>query len=116
MAKKKTTARKTYAEYPISKPLAFWGIIISGIASLISLIIHMFIKFGIISGAGPVLNSMLGVMNIIANLALFISVFLVAYPYAMGRNKTLRILFWIFSVIAFLGLIGVNVFSYLIPA
>ena len=112
MAKKKNNnTRRTYTEYSIAKPLAFWGIIISGIAGFITLIIKLLIACKIITGAGSAVNSVLGIMNLVANLALFISVFLVAYPYAMNKNKTWKILFWIFCVLAFLSLLGFNLFS-----
>lgn len=114
MAKKKTNnTRKTYTEYSIAKPLAFWGIIISGIAGFITLVIKVFIACKIITGAGATVNSILGIMNLIANLALFVSVFLVAYPYAMQKNQTWKALFWVFSVLAFLSLLGFNIFSML---
>lgn len=113
MAKKKTTTtRKTYTEYSIAKPLAFWGIIISGIAGFITLIIKVLIAAKIITGAGSAVNSVIGIMNLIANLALFASVFLVAYPYARSKNQTVwTVLFWVFSILAFLSLLGFNILS-----
>ena len=110
MAKKKTTT--TYSgNYHWVKPMAFWGIIISGIAGLVTLIIKILIAAKIITGAGSAVGSALGIMNLIANLALFISVFLAAYDYSRGKSQTWRILFWIFSVLAFLSLLGFNILA-----
>lgn len=110
MAKKRTRTT-TYTEYGISKPLAFWGIIISGIAGFVTLIIKILIACKIITGAGSTVNSIIGIMNLIANLALFISVFLVALAYSRSRSQTWRVLFWVFSVLAFLSVLGFNILS-----
>lgn len=107
MAKRRTTTYST--NYSIAHPLAFWGIIISGIASFISLIVKVLVKLDIITGAGSTVGTIISVMNLIANLALFACVFLMAYGYAMRRTKAWRILFWVFTILAFLGIIGVNV-------
>lgn len=107
MAKRRTTAYTT--NYSIAHPLAFWGIIISGIASLISLIVTVLVKLEIITGAGSTVDTIISVMNLIAKLALFACVFLMAYGYAMRRSKGWRILFWVFTVVAFLGILGVSI-------
>lgn len=113
MAKKSTkkTTSTTTNNYAVVKPLAFWGIIISGIAGLITLIIKVLIACKLITGAGSAVNSIIGILNLIANLALFISVFLAAYAYSRGKSKTWQTLFWVFSVLAFLSLLGFNIFS-----
>lgn len=110
MAKKKTRTTST-SNYSIAQPLAFWGIIISGIVGFITLIIKILVACKLITGAGSAVGSVISILNLIANLALFISVFLVAYNYAKGRSQTWRILFWIFSVLAFLSLLGFNIFA-----
>lgn len=107
MAKRRTTTYST--NYSIAHPLAFWGIIISGIASLITLIVKVLVACKIITGAGSTVTTIISVMNLIANLALFASVFLMAYGYAMRKTKGWRILFWVFTVLAFLGILGINV-------
>ncbi len=105
----KRTNRSTNSNYSIVKATAFWGIIISGIAGLVTLVIKILVAAKIITGAGAAVSSALGIMNLIANLALFVSVFLAAYAYSWGKSKTWRILFWVFSVLAFLSLLGFNI-------
>ena len=109
MAKKTTTT--TTSNYPIVKATAFWGIIISGIVGLINFVISILVKFDIIKGAGGTVGRVLGVMSLIANLALFISVFLAAWAYSSGKPKVWRTLFWVFAILAFLGIMGVNLLT-----
>ncbi len=100
---------ETASNYGIVKATAFWGIIISGIAGIITFIIQCLIKWNVIGSAGSVMNTVLSVLNLIANLALFISVFLAAYAHSKSKGRTFRILFWIFAVLALLSILGFNV-------
>ena len=106
MAKRRT---RTVTNYSIVQFTAFWGIIISGIASLITFIIKALIAWNIIKGAGSAVNTVVSILNLIANLALFVSVFLAAYGYSFSRTKTWRILFWVFAILAFLSILGFNI-------
>ncbi len=110
MAKRtrRTTTTST-SNYSLVKPLAFWGIIISGIVGLITLIIKLLVACKVITGAGSAVGTVINIMNLIANLALFISVFLAAYDYSRGKDRTWRTLFWIFSILAFLSILGFNI-------
>ena len=96
---------ETASNYGIVKATAFWGIIISGIAGIITFIIQCLIKWNVIGSAGSVMNTVLSVLN----LALFISVFLAAYAHSKSKGRTFRILFWIFAVLALLSILGFNV-------
>ena len=112
MAKKKTkkTTNTTYTgNFGLIKLTAFWGIIISGIAGIITIIVRCLAKWAFTGRAAAALGSVAGVMTLIANLALFISVFLAGYAYSRGRNKNWRTLFWVFAILAFLGILGFNV-------
>ena len=111
MAKKKKNTTTGTGNYGIVKATAFWGIIISGIAGVVTFIIQCLIKWNVIGNAGSALNSAVGILNLIANLALFISVFLAAYAHSKGKNKTWRILFWVFTILALLGILGFNVLN-----
>ncbi len=97
--------------YGIVKVTAFWGIIISGIAGIITFIIQCLIRWNVIGSAGAVMGRVIGVMNLIANIALFVSVFLAAYAHSKSKTKVFRALFWVFSVLAFLGILGINLLS-----
>lgn len=112
MAKKKSTTTSTRT-YSIAHPLAFWGIIIAGIAGFVTLVIKILIACNIITGAGSTVTTIVSIMNLVANLALFVSVFLLAYGYSKTKTKAWRILFWIFTVLAFLSLLGFNIFGML---
>lgn len=92
--------------YGIVKITAFWGIIISGFVGLISLVLQILQKCGINLGA---VASLVSIFSLIANIALFISVFLAAWAHSKSKGKTMRVLFWVFSVLAFLSILGVNI-------
>lgn len=113
MAKKRTTTTytTTTSNYPIVKATAFWGIIISGIVGLINFIISILVKFDIIKGAGGVVGRVLSAMNLIAQIALFISVFLAGWAHSRGKSQVWRTLFWVFVVLAILGILGVNLLA-----
>ncbi len=102
---------ETTTNYSVVKTTAFWGIIISGIAGIITFVIQCLVKWNVISGAGSVLGTVIGVLNLIANLALFVSVFLAAYAHSKSVGKSLRVLFWIFAVLALLSILGFNLLS-----
>lgn len=106
---RRTTTTTSTSHYSLVKPTAFWGIIISGIVGLILLIVKALVAAKIITGAGSTVGTVINIMNLIANLALFVSVFLAAYDYSRSKNQTWRTLFWIFSVLAFLSILGFNI-------
>ncbi len=105
----KTTVHATKSNYGIVKVTAFWGIIISGFVGIVLFIIKCLVRLGIISGAGKTVGSVIGVFNLIANLALFVSVFLAAYAHSKTKGKTFKILFWIFALFALLAILGFNI-------
>lgn len=109
MANKNTTSNN----YSLVKATAFWGIIISGIAGIITLIIKLLIKLDLeaLSGAVKTMDSIASIMNLIASVALFISAFLAAFEHSKGKGKALRILFLVFAVIALLAILGFNVLN-----
>lgn len=97
--------------YGIVKVTAFWGIIISGIAGIITFVIQCLIRWNVIGSAGAVMGTVISVMNLIANIALFVSVFLAAYAHSKSKTKVFRVLFWIFSILTLLGILGFNVLN-----
>lgn len=111
MAKKKTktTTTTTSSNYYWVKVTAFWGLIIAGIVGIVNFIISLLVKLEIISGAGSTLGRMIGVMGLISQLAFFISAFLAGYAHSRGKSQGWRITFWIFAVLALLGILGVNI-------
>ena len=116
MAKKKTTrttttTTTTTSNYHIVKLTAFWGIIIAGIVSLVTLVIKLLIVTKIITGAGSTVNTIVNVFKLISDLALFVSVFLAGLAHSRSQTKTWRTLFIVFAVLAFLGILGLNIMS-----
>ena len=92
--------------YGIIKATAFWGIIISGCVSFITFILRIIEACGVsLGGAGW----LVGIFSLIANLALFVSVFLAAYAHSKSKSQTFRILFWVFSIMSLLSILGVNI-------
>lgn len=108
--KKKNTNTTTTSNYPLVKTLAFYGLILAGIASLLTFIFAMLAKFGAhFDWAGKVT----GACSLVAQIAIYISVWLAAWSYARGKSQTYKVLFWVFFVLSLLGLVGLGVNSWL---
>lgn len=110
MAKKKTktTTTTTTSNYYWVKATAFWGIIIAGIAGIITFLLKLLDLLGVSISWG---NKIAGIFSLVSQIAIFISVFLAAYAHSRGKNKTWRIVFWVFVVLAVLGLFGFSLMS-----
>lgn len=112
MAKKKktNTTTTTTSNYPLVKTLAFWGLILAGIASLLTFIFALLGKLGAhFDWAGRVT----GACSLVAQIAIYISVWLAAWSFARGKGQTYRILFWVFFVLSLLGLVGLGLNTWL---
>ncbi len=106
---KKTTTTTTTSNYHWVKVTAFWGLIIAGIVGIINFIISLLVKLEIITGAGSTLGRIIGVLGLISQLAFFVCVVLAAYAHSRSMSKGWRIAFWVFAVMALLGILGVNI-------
>ena len=111
MAKKtRTTTTSSTSNYSLVKTCAFWGLILAGIAGLISFMLHLLGICGVtISWGGKVA----GACSLVAQIAIYISVWLAAWDYAKNKSQAFRILFWIFFVLSLLGLVGLGIGSWL---
>lgn len=107
MAKKKktTTTTTTTSNYPLVKTCAFWGLILAGVASLLTFIFTMLAKFG---AHFDWANQITGACSLISQIAIYISVWLAAWSYARGKSQTFRILFWVFFALSLLGFVGLG--------
>ncbi len=105
----KTTTTATSSNYHWVKVTAFWGLIIAGIVGIINFVISLLVKLELISGVGSTLGRVINVMSLISELAFFISVFLAGYAHSRSKSKGWRIAFWVFAVMALLGILGVNI-------
>lgn len=109
MAKKKTNnTTTTTSNYHWVKVTAFWGIIIAGFAGIITFLLKLLSLCGVTISWG---NKVANIFSLISQIAIFISVFLAAYAHSRSMNKTWRIIFWVFVVLAVLGLFGFTLMS-----
>lgn len=108
MAKKKTTKTITStSNYSIVKTCAFVGLVLAGVAGIISFVIWLLSKVGVsISWA----NTACGICNLVSQIALFVTVWLAAWDFVKYRGKTWRIIYFIFLVLGILGLFGLRFF------
>lgn len=106
--KKKTTTTTTTSNYSIVKFTAFWGIIIAGIAGVITFTLKLLSLCGVVIAWG---NKVANIFSFVSQIAIFISVVLAGYAYSRGKSKGWKIVFWIFVVLAILGLFGFSLMS-----
>ncbi|MGN0806490.1 MAG: hypothetical protein ACI4MC_05575 [Candidatus Coproplasma sp.] len=109
MAKKKTTTTttSTTSNYSIVKVCAFVGLVLAGVAGLISFVLWLLGKIGVTISWG---NRACGICNLLSQIALFITVWLAAWDYVKHRKKSWRIIYIVFLVLGILGLFGLNFF------
>ncbi len=110
MAKKTTTNKKVvyYGHYPLVKICAFWGVILAGVAGLLSFILNLLLLLEITIGWA---NKVCNACNMIAQIALFISAWLAAYDYVSDKRKSWKIVYIVFLVLGILGLVGLGLNS-----
>lgn len=106
MAKKKTTTTTT-SNYSIVKICAFVGLVLAGVAGIISFVIWL---LGLIGVSISWANTARSICNLVSQVALFVTVWLAAWDYVKHRNKTWRIIYFIFLVLGILGLCGLSFF------
>jgi hypothetical protein len=107
---KKTTTTSSGSNYSLVKVCAFIGVILSGVAGIISFILALLAKIEVTIGWGSKIS---GICSMIAQLVLFISVWLAAYDYVRNKSKTWKIIYFIFLVLGILGLVGLGLNSLL---
>ncbi len=114
MAKKSTTSKKTttvYAgHYSLVKVCAFWGVVLAGVAGLISFILKLLEACGVIITWGSKVS---GACSMVAQLALFISAWLAAYDYVRNKPKAWKTVYIVFLILGILGLVGLGLNTFL---
>ncbi|MDE7379625.1 MAG: hypothetical protein K2N14_01110 [Clostridia bacterium] len=105
MAKKSKNTNST-SNYSLVKVCAFWGLILAGIAGLISFMLYLLGVCKITIAWG---GKVAGACSLIAQIALYISAWLAAWDFAKNKNQTYRILFWVFFILSLLGLVGLGI-------
>ena len=106
MAKRKTTTSTT-SNYSIVKVCAFVGLVLAGVAGLVSFILWLLDKVGVYITWG---NRVCSICSLISQIALFITVWLAAWDYVKYKKKAWRIIYIIFLVLGILGLFGLRFF------
>ncbi|MGN1060807.1 MAG: hypothetical protein ACI4QN_03655 [Candidatus Coproplasma sp.] len=106
MAKKRTTTSTT-SNYSIVKVCSFVGLVLAGLAGLISFILWLLSKLGVTISWG---NRVCSICNLLSQIALFVTVWLAAWDYVKSKKKVWRIIYFIFLVFGILGLFGLNFF------
>ncbi len=111
MAKKKTTTTtSTSSNYSLVKTCAFFGLVLAGVAGIITFILNLLGKCGVHIDWG---NRVSGVCSLISQIAVFIAVWLAAWDYVKNKGKTWKILYLVFFILSLLGLVGFGIGSWL---
>lgn len=110
MAKKRTrTTTTSSGNYPLVKICAFWGVVLAGVAGLVSFILNLLAKCGVTIEWG---GKVAGACSFIAQIALFVSAWLAAWDYVKYKSYGWRVVFWVFFVLGILGLVGLGIGSW----
>ncbi len=109
MAKKRTTTTTSSGNYSLVKVCAFWGIVLAGIAGLVSFILNLLAKCKVYIEWG---GKVAGACNMVATIALFIAAWLAAWDYVKHKSQSWKIVFWVFFVLALLGVLGIGIWSW----
>ncbi len=110
MAKRQKNRNTTgTSENSLINTCAFWGLVLAGVAGLISFMLYLLGVCGVTIAWG---NKVAGACSMIAQLAIYIAVWLAAWRFARGKGQTFGILFWVFFVLSLLGLVGLGIGSW----
>lgn len=107
MAKKKTTTTTT-SNYSLVKICAFVGLVLAGVAGIISFVIWL---LGLIGVSISWANTARSICNIVSQVTLFVTVWLAAWDYVKYRKKAWKIVYFIFLALGILGLCGLSFFK-----
>ncbi len=102
MAQKKKTTRKQ-VEYrekvDLTKVCAFWGIFLSALLFIARGVLGLLQKYTDISIGGTII----GILDLIAKLALLVGVAFPAYAYVRGRRHVWKVIYWVVLIIYIVG-------------
>ncbi len=80
---------------PFSVVCAFWGLIIAA---------TVFVTSGIFQAFG-ILGTVVGILDLIGKIALFLAVALTAFQFVKGRNAAWKIVYWIALIVYAAGVV-----------
>lgn len=110
MAKKKTTTSSSSSNYSLVKVCAFWGIVLAGVAGVITFILRLLQLIEVSIGWG---SRVANACSFIAQIALFISAWLAAWDFVKGKGRNWKIVYWVFFILGILGLVGFGINTWL---
>ena len=102
----------SYTEHDVTKTCAFWGMVISGFAYLLSGVIKFVVSLiGEISGStATVLNQIISLCTFLGNIAIVVAIAIPAWHFVKYRRKAWKVVYWIafvgFALGSVLGLLG----------
>ncbi len=110
MAKRNKT--KTYSDgnYSAVKLFAFWGLVFSGAAGLVSFIFGLFAKLQIYVGWSGKIS---GLCSLMAQVALLLSVGIAAWAYVKNRARVWKIIYVVALILAILGVVGLGIYTWI---
>lgn len=102
MAKKSSSSSVTNTE--TAKFCAFWGLVFSAAAGLVSFFFWLLVKCGVtISWSGTVIS----ICNLLSMLGMLIGIGLAAWQYVRYKTKVWKVIYWIALVLYVLGVLGI---------
>lgn len=103
---KKTTSH-TSDTNSAAKFCAFWGLVFSAVAGVVSFTFWLLVKIGItIEWAGTAIS----ICNLLSTLGMLVGVGLAAWMYVRGKSKGWKIVFWIAFALYVVGILGIASF------
>ncbi len=109
MSRKSDNTQGTPSGYGLVKLCAFWGLVVSGIASCLAFIFAILKKCGIeFTG----LQRVITVCSTVAQIAIGIAAIIAGFHYLRGKSKVLKAFYWIAVILFILGLVGINIYNF----
>lgn len=99
-------------EHDVTKLCAFWGMVISGFAYLLSGIINFVISLmkNLSAATATLLSRLVSLFSFFGNLAIIIAIAIPAWQFVRYRKKAWKVVYWIafvgFALGCVLGLLG----------
>ncbi len=107
---KRTNSTTYSSNYSVVKICAFWGLVLAGVAGLINFILKLLELLGVVITWGGKVS---GACSFISQIALLVSAWLAAWDFVKTKSRGWRIVFWVFFVLAILGLVGLGINSWI---
>lgn len=107
---KRNKTKNSNGNYSAVKSFAFWGLVLSGVAGLISFIFSLLAKLQIYVGWGGRVS---GICSLVAQVAFLLCVGIAAWDYVRNRARAWKTIYAVALVLAILGVIGLGIYTWL---